>query len=838
MRFLPFFVPFVLFLLPASPMLAARHELAPAEEIVVRSILAIAPVGRYGRNALHTDAIESMIVNGNWTAPKAGQTVTLPGGSTRAWESLTADKDGVFESRLLEGGYAFATVNSDVEKVMLLEASGHNMVYVNGEPRAGDPYQYGYLSLPVHLHAGANELLFLSGRGSLRIKLVAPRAPFQIDARDSTLPDLVTGEKTAVWAAVWVTNTQSKPSENLAIEARLPDSSSRRTILPAILPIGARKVGFQIPGKAFSASGDTKLELTLLHKEGGSWKPLDTTTVGLRIRPPLQTQKRTFVSGIDGSVQYYAVNPVQPLSKDAPPPALILSLHGASVEAIGQADAYSSKTWATLIAPTNRRPYGFDWEEWGRQDALEVLALAEKRYRYDPQRVYLTGHSMGGHGTWQIGATFPDLFAAIGPSAGWISFFSYAGSSREVSPSPLRALLQRASNPSDTLSLIQNYAHHGVYILHGGADDNVPVTEAREMHDRLSKFHRDLGYYEQPGAGHWWDASPEPGADCVDWAPMQDFFTRHALQSDAQIRQVDFTTASPGISAKSHWATIEAQEKLLAPAAVHLRCDPGLRKFTGTTENVARLSLSTAHLAAGKPVSLELDGQKLDNLPWPKSEPRLWLAKEGGKWAVVAKFGPEQKGPERYGPFKEAFRNRFEFVYGTTGTPEENAWSFAKARYDAETFGYRGNGSVDVLADTAFDAKRDRDRAVIVYGNADTNAAWKTLLADSPVQVRRGSAKIGDREIAGNNTACLFVRPRSGSSVACVGVVSGTGLPGLRLTERIPVFLSGVAYPDVLAMTTDVLSGEIAGVRAAGFFGLDWSVEKGEFAWGEPTQAK
>ena len=31
------------------------------------------------------------------------------------------------------------------------------------------------------------------------------------------------------------------------------------------------------------------------------------------------------------------------------------------------------------------------------------------------------GHSMGGHGTWNIGVTFPDRFAAIGPSAGWIS---------------------------------------------------------------------------------------------------------------------------------------------------------------------------------------------------------------------------------------------------------------------------------------------------------------------------------------------------------------------------------------------------------------------------------
>src|SRR5262249_187150 len=162
--------------------------------------------------------------------------------------------------------------------------------------------------------------------------------------------------------------------------------------------------------------------------------------VTLRVRRPTQTYKRTFLSAIDDSVQYYAVNPIQAdnapttgsrpagfqFGKFGPPaeghPALFLSLHGAGVEAIGQADAYSGKKWGDVICPSSRRPYGFDWEEWGRQDALEVLALACARYLPDPSRIYLTGHSMGGHGTWQLGALYPERFAAIGPSAGWVSF--------------------------------------------------------------------------------------------------------------------------------------------------------------------------------------------------------------------------------------------------------------------------------------------------------------------------------------------------------------------------------------------------------------------------------
>ena len=54
-----------------------------------------------------------------------------------------------------------------------------------------------------------------------------------------------------------------------------------------------------------------------------------------------------------------------------------------------------------------------------------VLDQVTKSLAFDPTRVYLTGHSMGGHGTWILGSTYPDRFGAIGPSAGWISFWSY-----------------------------------------------------------------------------------------------------------------------------------------------------------------------------------------------------------------------------------------------------------------------------------------------------------------------------------------------------------------------------------------------------------------------------
>jgi dienelactone hydrolase len=885
---------------PAATGLAQGTPATPGVEITPAQCLVIKPVGRGGRSPVHTDAIERQIVLGTWKTPQAGDAVSLPDGSKPTWTPLAPNKDGVFQNGALQGGYAFVSVDASTPSVMLLEASAHNMVYVNGEPRVGDTYQTGWTRLPVQLKAGHNSLLFQCARGELRCKLSPVKSPALLDTGDLTLPDLIIGEKGPVRGAVIIVNATNAPLSNLTLQAR-QGTATILTPVPTLLPLSTRKIGFVMDGRiptsntaaldqqnaasnrqnadaAGNAPTSAPVNLTLTQKVNGRAQTMDTAAITLRIRKPNETQKRTFVSEIDGSVQYYAVNPAQdvtapslsssPHGKSAPAgeaPALVLSLHGASVQALGQAEAYESKRWAHIVAPTNRRPYGFDWEDWGRLDALEVLDLAQARLQTDPRRTYLTGHSMGGHGTWNLGVTFPDRFAAIAPSAGWISFWSYAGSERPTNPTPMQAMLQRATLPSDTLALSRNYAQEGIYILHGDADDNVPVTQARTMVENLRGFHHDFVYFEQPGAGHWWDVSDEPGADCVDWAPLFDFFARRRLPADEDVRQVEFVTADPGVSATCHWAAILQQQHPLQPSRISLRYDPGLRRFVGTTGNVACLALRLDTLRPSGPLTLDIDGKKLANVALPASSSAtpfssdpfsdasattLYLTQGANGWQVSEPLAATAKTPERGGSFKQAFRNRMLFVYGTKGTQEENAWALAKARFDAETFWYRGNGSIDIVPDSEFvavhpvssraktrfharmaGALSDPDRSVILYGNRDTNAAWGNLLADSPIQAQRGKIQIGTRTFTGDDLSCLFVRPRRDSAIASVGVVGGTGLSGMRLTDRQAYFLSGAAYPDCLVFSSDELTQGSEGVLAAGFFGNDWSVETGEFTY-------
>jgi pimeloyl-ACP methyl ester carboxylesterase len=797
---------------------AGRAEDAP-KEIVLGDCLVIRPVGRGGRVPIHLDAIEAEIVAGKWKAPKAGDTVALPDGGERRWEEAKA-KDGVVTHQALGGGYLYWPVTSDAARVMILEASGHLLCYVNGEPRTGDPYQNGIVRLPVALKKGTNDLLFLCPRGALRAKLVAPAAPVLIDTRDATLPDVLPDDKEPLPGAVVVVNATDKEQRGLSLTSRAPDGEAVTTAVPPLPPCSTRKVPFTIPTKMPRDGNQATIELTLSEEK----TELDQAKVNVRLRKEGQSYRRTFVSGIDGSVQYYAVQPGELVKDGDKKPALFLTLHGASVEAMGQADAYSRQTWGHVVAPTNRRPYGFDWEDWGRLDALEVLEIAKRTLDTDPRRTYLTGHSMGGHGTWHVGLTFPDKWAAIAPSAGWISFATYGGAPRPENPTPMQAMLLRAASPSETLTLLPNSKQYGVYVLHGDADDNVPVGQAREMRKQLAAFHGDFAYYERPGAGHWW------GNQCVDWPPLFDFLNRHSLPLAKDVRAVEFVTASPGVSADCHWLRVEAQVHTMKRSTVKLRYDDKGRSFKGTTDNVARLSLDLSNIKPDEPLAVEIDGKKFEKIEWPKGG-RLWLVRDGDSWAVAVEPKPDVKGPRRCGPFKEVFKDRMVFVYGTRGSTEENAWALAKARYDAETFWYRGNGSVEVIADTTFDAAKEPDRNVILYGHADGNAAWAKLLGDGPVQVKRGSVTVGERKESSDDLACLFVRPRPGSRTALVGVVSGTGLAGMRLTDRMPYFVSGVGFPDCLVVGAETLTKGYDGVRAAGFFGNDWGFKTGEFIW-------
>lgn len=782
-------------------------------------------VGTGGRSALAMDPLQSMIVRGTWTGAKAGDVLAL-GDKSETWADMKANSDGVYTVDARGSVTMRFVFESEKSQVAIFSAAGFRILYVNGEPRFGDPYAAGMCEIPVALKAGRNEFLLTGVRMAQKPSLKIPPARAFLTDDDPTFPTMFPGESLDSIGGVVVTNATTKEARGLVIETHVEGGTTTRTVVPTILPTTRRKVPFTIKAEGSEEIEDRVMTLRLF-ENGHAKEPLSELVTELTVNSEDKPQDVTFLSRIDGSVQYYAV---MRASEPGAGKGLVLSLHGAAVEGRGQAAAYAPKRWCHIVSPTNRRPFGFDWEDWGHDDAMEVLELARVRYQTNPSHTWLTGHSMGGHGTWSIGVQHPDLFAAIAPSAGWQSFATYSASA-VAGESKLHELFRRANSHSDIAPLIRNLTTMGVYILHGDADDNVPVTEARGMKALLEQFHPGFGYHEEPGAAHWWDNEDTPGAECVDWPPMFELFRSRSIPRLTDVTSVDFHTSNLAISSRMYWAEILAQEIPGRVSRVNCEFKPTDGSYRITTEDVTRFAIEPHPRAQGGTFTFAIDDSAPFTMERPTAGDRFFVERKNRGWVAAAEPSPKMKYPARNGPFKRAFDNHMVFVYGTRGNAKEDAWALAKARFDAAQFYVIGNGSIDVMTDREFlkANRKDRsmhDRNVILYGNADTNAAWGTVLSKSPIHVTRRAVKFaGGPTFQGDDLGCLFVAPRAGSDTASVGVVTGTGLVGSRVTDRMNYFTSGAGFPDYLVLGAETLAVGEKGVRIAGFFGDDWNYE-------------
>ncbi|MBE0662250.1 MAG: prolyl oligopeptidase family serine peptidase [Bacteroidales bacterium] len=730
------------------------------------------------------------------------------------WEAIEADTAGIFQGDL-NRAYVYTEFESPEETIALLDATGHTRVFINGLPREGDHYDYGYTLIPFKLQKGLNQFVYTYGRfGRVGSKIILPEKPVQFTSRDITLPSIIRGENQERWGAVRVINATEETVSGYQIFCILETGEQTVQEMDHIISLTTRKVKFRIPFPVRTIAADSMMATLILKNNEG--QEIDRMKIKLTVMNANRHHERTFISQIDGSVQYYSI---APSTSDEPGQAFVLSVHGASVEATNQTRAYKQKDWAHIVAPTNRRPFGFNWEEWGRLDALEVLHEARKVFHTDSARTYLTGHSMGGHGTWFLGATYPDKWAAIAPAAGYPDIISYrrTGVDSAMFEAPHFEMIYRGARTGRVVDLARNYLQSGVYVLHGGADAVVPVEQARMMREVLGKFHNNFTYYEYPGGSHWY------GDHCMDWPPLFDFLRQNSIPVLKEVDSIEFQTASPGVSASNYWLCINQQihpNEISQVKAVKSGDTIGFE-----TNNVASITFLLSQLDfENKPV---LSVQ--DKFIHAETDKDVTLHFRQGHWQIVDAVNLTEKHPGRYGGFKLAFTNNMVFVYATNGNTEENEWYKNKAHFDAETFWYRGNGSIDIIPDTDFAPDHYADRNVIIYGNADNNLAWNQLLAHCPVQVKNGSISFGERVFDCESLGTYFIYPRPDSQFASVGVVAASGIDGMKALYPNDYFSGITGFPDLMIFDVDLIKESLGSVIVSGFFGNDWSVEGGEF---------
>ena len=193
---------------------------------------------------------------------------------------------------------------------------------------------------------------------------------------------------------------------------------------------------------------------------------------------------------------------------------VVLFLHGAGERAddgliqtevgIGTAIRRHRDRFPAIVVMPQCRKDVF-WADSMADVAMAALAAARKEFNGDATRIYLTGLSMGGYGTWYLAGKYPGKFAAIAPICGGILVPDKA---REQSPddnSPYKEAAKKIGSQTP------------VWIFHGGDDPVVPVTESRRMNDAMKTLGGEVHYTEYPGVGHnsWEKAYAE--ADFIVW---------------------------------------------------------------------------------------------------------------------------------------------------------------------------------------------------------------------------------------------------------------------------------------------------------------------------------
>lgn len=173
----------------------------------------------------------------------------------------------------------------------------------------------------------------------------------------------------------------------------------------------------------------------------------------------------------------------------AKPMPAIMFLHGAGetgtdglkqvAVGLGPAILFNQDRWPFLVMFPQKPPGGEPRSGWIAHEklVLDILEKTKTEYKIDESRLYLTGLSMGGYGTWAIAAKHPDRFAAIAPICG-------------------------GGDPA-TAGKLKDIP---TWNFHGDKDTAVPLARSQQMIDAIKAAGGEPRFTIYPGVGHnSWD---------------------------------------------------------------------------------------------------------------------------------------------------------------------------------------------------------------------------------------------------------------------------------------------------------------------------------------------
>jgi hypothetical protein len=535
---------------------------------------------------------------------------------------------------------------------------------------------------------------------------------------------------------------------------------------------------------------------------------------------PGELSELAYFTGNDGTAQpYYLYLPPGYHTRQKWP--LIVFLHG-YVPTISILDpwvpspeqcAVAGRNGCMLVVPYARR--NTDFQGVGEVDVLAVLDEVQRLYPVDPERVYLSGVSMGGMGTWTIGLRHPGRFAALTPMCGQTDMFLWWGWPREDTPAWKRWLIEW----DNAVDLAPNLTAQNVFVQHGERDDLIPAEQSRMMVQLAQQQGTPIRYHEFAGQSHYiyWDLPVYENA----WSWSKD---QRLIRRPKEVRLKCFSLEYN----RAHWLTIEQLEQWGTPGEVTASVLPGGTGLRLTTRNVRllKVDVTEAPLQNSEDFTVILNGQREVCRATANGELYVSIGTplESPGWPPLKRKG-------LCGPAEEVFDTRFLVVQGTAGDSAQDTTLARQVAKWCEEWDAFADGLPPVKTDVEVTPEDVRECNLILFGTPQTNSVLARLADRLPVQIADHHFTVAGQTYEGPDLGLVLCYPNPLNPSRYVLIYSGE-----FYGERLSINHKHDLLPDFIVFTTRAFARDDANQwLCAGFFDMDWKL-KPALTWRqEPT---
>jgi dienelactone hydrolase len=400
--------------------------------------------------------------------------------------------------------------------------------------------------------------------------------------------------------------------------------------------------------------------------------------------------------------------------------ALILSLHGYQNEIQKYSDLVGGDKKSVLdslgiikVALYGRRNHFYQGA--AEEDVLTVMNIVQSKYSIDPDKVYLTGSSMGGYGTWIIGLNYPHLFAAVSPVCP-PSIFQGTKFIHSISP----------------IEYISNAQHLPARIYHGAMDSTVNVNDSRQMVSRLKEMNYDYVYTEYPDVGHdsWNNADEDTNR--LPWLLK---YTRNLYPLNVKHKAFYLRYG------KAYWLQITGKKNWNEFSEISGEIT-GKNEISIHTNNISSFFVDLKHpgLDPKEPLKIVINDRSnvldkySEGIDFHISKDSIWVRGRQIENGLTKKQGLE-------GPFGAVETNTFLLVYGTAKSDKvgllKKIGTLLQKNYSSSDM------EIQLVPDTlVIQEKLAETNNLYLLGSPDENKYLREIISDLPLSFSKDSLKL------------------------------------------------------------------------------------------------